>query len=107
MAFYHIKNIFFIIIGSIVLSLGIVHFNMANNLGEGGFTGITLLLYFLWNINPALSYLLLNIPLFIIGWKFLSSISFIYTIIGTISVSIFLNLFQIYFIDFNLHSDMM
>lgn len=106
MVLFHTKNIVFIIIGSIILALGIVHFNMANNLGEGGFTGITLLLYFLWDINPAISYLLLNIPLFIIGWKFLSFVSFIYTIIGTIAVSLFLNLFQVYFITIDLHSDM-
>lgn len=106
MFWLHIKNVIFIIIGAIILALGIVHFNMENNLGEGGFTGITLLLYFLWDINPAISYFLLNIPLFIIGWRFLSKVSFIYTIIGTIAVSLFLNLFQTFSISIDLRADM-
>ena len=43
-----LKNIFFILLGAAIFSFGIVHFNMQNNLAEGGFTGITLLLYFLF-----------------------------------------------------------
>lgn len=106
MTFIHLKNIFFIIVGSIILAIGIVHFNMENNLGEGGLTGVTLLLYYLWGINPAISYFVINIPLFIIGWRFLSVVSFIYTIIGTIFVSLFLNFFQTVSFTFNLQSDM-
>ena len=68
---------------------------MQNNLGEGGFTGITLLLYFIWDLNPAITNIILNIPVFIIGLKFLGKNTFIYTIIGTVSVSIFLALFQL------------
>src|SRR5690625_4971863 len=88
------KNILFILLGSAIFSFGIVHFNMPNNLGEGGFTGITLLLYFLFRWNPAITYLLFNIPMFFIGYKILGKVTFIYTLIGTISVSVFLNLFQ-------------
>lgn len=100
------KNIFFILLGSAIFSFGIVHFNMQNNLGEGGFTGITLLLYFLWEWDPAISNLLLNIPVFFIGWKFLGRSTFYYTIIGTAAVSIFLYLFQINPLTIDLHSDM-
>src|SRR5690625_364633 len=90
-----IKNILFIIVGAAIFSFGLVHFNMQNNLGEGGFTGITLLLYFLWDINPAFTNLLLNIPIFIIGWKLLGRTIFLYTLVGTFSVSVFLYVFQI------------
>jgi len=90
-----IKNILFILLGSAIFSFGIVHFNMRNNLAEGGFTGITLLLYALWNWDPSITNLLLNIPLFLIGWKLLGKNVFIYTIIGTVAVSIFLWFFQL------------
>lgn len=90
-----IKNILFILLGSAIFSFGIVHFNMQNNLAEGGFTGITLLLYALWNWDPSITNLLLNIPLFLIGWKLLGKNVFIYTIIGTVAVSIFLWFFQL------------
>lgn len=90
-----IKNVLFILLGSAIFSFGIVHFNMQNNLAEGGFTGITLLLYALWNWDPSITNLLLNIPLFLIGWKLLGRNVFIYTIIGTVAVSIFLWFFQL------------
>lgn len=101
-----IKNIFFILLGAAIFSFGVVHFNMQNNLGEGGFTGITLLLYFLFKWNPAITYLIFNIPLFFIGWKVLGRITFIYTLIGTFAVSGFLSLFQINPITIDLQSDM-
>src|SRR5699024_883342 len=66
-----LKNIVLILFGSAIFSFGIVHFNMQNNLGEGGFTGITLLFYFLWKWDPAISNFVLNVPVFFIGWKFL------------------------------------
>lgn len=56
---------------------------MQHNLGEGGFTGITLLLYFLWGFNPAITNILLNIPIFLVGWKFLGKKTFVYSMIGT------------------------
>lgn len=90
-----LKNIFFIMLGSAIFSFGIVHFNMQNNLAEGGFTGITLLLYARFNWDPSITNLILNVPLFFIGWKLLGRNVLIYTIIGTISVSVFLWFFQL------------
>ncbi|KZZ86393.1 MULTISPECIES: YitT family protein [Bacillaceae] len=97
----NIRNILFILLGSAIFAFGLVHFNMQNELAEGGFTGITLLLYFIFTIDPSISNLVLNIPLFFIGWKLLGRVSFIYTMIGTVSLSLFLWIFQRY--QFNLH----
>src|SRR5699024_12121995 len=76
-------------------SFGLVHFNMQNNLSEGGFTGIILLFCFLWGWDPAITNIILNIPVFLIGWKFLGRTTFLYTTIGTFAVSFFLSIFQI------------
>src|SRR5690625_105433 len=100
------KNISFIILGAAIFSFGIVHFNMQNHLGEGGFTGITLLLYFVWGWNPAITNIILNIPVFFIGWKLLGRVTFIYTLIGTSAVSVFLYIFQLKPFAIDLHSDM-
>lgn len=100
------KNISFIILGAAIFSFGIVHFNMQNHLGEGGFTGITLLLYFVWGWNPAITNIILNIPVFFIGWKLLGLVTFIYTLIGTSAVSVFLYIFQLKPFAIDLHSDM-
>ncbi|WP_077625053.1 YitT family protein [Sediminibacillus massiliensis] len=101
-----LKNILFILLGAAIFSFGIVHFNMQNELGEGGFTGITLLMYFLWGWDPAVTNILLNIPAFIVGWKFLSRNTFLYTVIGTLAVSLFLSVFQNNQYQLYLQSDM-
>ncbi|TFB23978.1 YitT family protein [Filobacillus milosensis] len=101
-----VKNTIFILLGSAIFSFGIVNFNMENNLAEGGFTGITLLLYFMFSLDPGLMNLVLNIPVFIVGWRMLGTTTFIYTVIGTFAVSVFLWIFQIYPINFSLQSDM-
>lgn len=100
------KNIFFIILGAAIFSFGFVHFNIQNELGEGGFSGVTLILYFVFGWDVALMNLLLNIPMFLIGWKLLGRKVFLYTLIGTISVSVFLKIFQIYEIQINLQDDL-
>ncbi|MEC1179081.1 YitT family protein [Metasolibacillus meyeri] len=102
-----IRNIIGIMIGTALFSFGFVHFNMQNQLGEGGFSGITLILYFTLNWDPALLNLLLNIPMFIIGWRLLGKKSLIYTLVGTVSVSLFLKLFQIYEFQMNLQDDLL
>jgi uncharacterized membrane-anchored protein YitT (DUF2179 family) len=101
-----IRNIFFILLGSAIFAFGLVHFNMQNNLAEGGFTGITLLLYFIFNIDPSISNLVLNIPIFFIGWKLLGRTTFLYTIIGTVALSVFLWLFQRFQIYMPLKDDL-
>jgi uncharacterized membrane-anchored protein YitT (DUF2179 family) len=101
-----IKNILFIVIGTAIMSFGLVNFNMKNELAEGGFTGITLLLYFLFEWDPSYTNLILNIPLFFIGWKLLGRNAFFYTILGTVGISVFLWIFQRYPIDMPLQDDL-
>ncbi|MBK5448536.1 YitT family protein [Bacillus sp. TH22] len=104
-----IRNIIFILIGSAIFSFGIVNINIENHLAEGGFTGITLLLYFKFSLDPSYTNLILNVPLFFIGWKLLGRTTFLYTLIGTFSVSLFLWVFQRYEVlnlHLNLQNDM-
>lgn len=101
-----IKNILFILLGAAIFSFGLIHFNMQNNLAEGGFTGITLLLYFVFGWSPSITNLLLNLPLFFLGWKLLGRSVFFYTIIGTVGVSLFLAVFEKYQIEMPLYEDL-
>lgn len=100
-----IRDIIGIMIGTAIFSFGFVHFNMQNHLGEGGFSGITLIMYFTLNWDPALMNLILNIPMFILGWRLLGKKAFIYTIIGTVFVSVFIKVFQRYEFQMNLQDD--
>lgn len=87
-------NIAAIFGGSAIIAFGINYFNLANGLAEGGITGLALLLKYVLGWNPAWTNLLINIPLILIGWKMLGRISFIYTVVGMLSVSLFLWLFE-------------
>lgn len=102
-----LKNVIFILFGSAILAFGLVNFNIKNHLAEGGLTGITLILYNLFHIDPALSNLVLNIPLFLIGWRFLGRNVFLYSLIGTAGLSLFLYVFQHYItFSFTLEHDL-
>lgn len=101
------KNILFILFGAAIFGFGLVHFNMQNHLAEGGFTGLTLIIYQLAGIHPAYTNLILNVPLFFIGWKFLGRTTFLYTIIGTVGVSFWLWFFERNEIKLTLGNDLM
>ncbi|ARI77267.1 YitT family protein [Halobacillus mangrovi] len=101
-----IKNIVFILIGAAIFSFGLVHFNIQNELGEGGFTGITLLLLYLFNWDPALMNIVLNIPVLIVGWKILGRNTFLYSLIGIVAVSVFIRLSQKYMVEIDLADDL-
>ncbi len=89
-----IKSILAIIVGSAIMGFGINAFNIPNHLAEGGITGISIILKLMFpQIDQGLVYLSLNVPLFFLGWKVLGRTAFIYTIIGTLSLSAFLSLF--------------
>ena len=91
-----IKNTIAIIFGSAIMGFGVNYFNIANHLAEGGVTGITILLKYIFNWDPGLTNLLINIPLLFLGWKVLGRNALLYTILGTISLSFFLSIFGNY-----------
>ncbi|WP_397539068.1 YitT family protein [Rummeliibacillus pycnus] len=85
-------DIIFIIIGAFLFALGVNLFVIPNELGEGGVTGITIITYYLFKWSPGLVNLILNAFLLIIGYKFMSKITMIYTIIAVVTNSLFLHL---------------
>ncbi|MBF2474459.1 YitT family protein [Listeria seeligeri] len=101
------KNICFIMLGTAIYAFGLVNFNIANNLGEGGLAGVTLFLLHFFQIDPAYSNLVLNIPLFLLGWRVLGNRALIYTGIGTVSLSLFLWIFQRIPYTLDLHNDLL
>ncbi|MEK3871442.1 MULTISPECIES: YitT family protein [unclassified Paenibacillus] len=88
------KTLLPILLGTAVYAFGLLYFILPNQLMEGGVTGITLLLNYAFGISPSLSNLLLNIPLFLLGWKILGGRSIVWTGIGIGSLSFFLWLFE-------------
>lgn len=76
-----------IILGCFISSLGVNLFLSNAKLLSGGVTGIGLILQYLWNIPSGITVFILNMPLFLVSYKFLSKRFTIYTAIGMISFS--------------------
>ncbi|MDJ0762967.1 MAG: YitT family protein [Myxococcota bacterium] len=91
-----LKNFLAILLGSVVVGFGVNYFNIANNLAEGGVTGIAILLKLAFGLDPGLSTFVINIPLLLIGWKVLGRYTLIYTIFGTVCLAAALTLFGRY-----------
>ncbi|HCB28510.1 MAG TPA: hypothetical protein DEP40_09380 [Enterococcus sp.] len=102
-----IKEIVLIIIGTSIYAFGLVYLNIANQLAEGGVSGITLILKALFGIDPAYSTLFINIPLILIGGKILGKRSLAYTVLGTLSLSAFLWIWQRVPLQINLQHDLL
>ncbi len=89
-----LKKMLAIAIGTAIMGFGINYFNIANNLAEGGVTGVSIILKLAFDINPGLSVMLLNIPLVLWGlWK-LGGKQMLYTIFGTLCLAFFLGIFE-------------
>ena len=59
-----------IVFGSVLLAFSYYHINFQNNLAEGGFVGLALIAKYTFDWSPAITVLLLDIPVFIIAWFF-------------------------------------
>lgn len=88
-----IVKAFFVILGSVVASFGLNLFLIPNNIAPGGISGLAFLLhtYIQGRIPVGSLTLLLNLPLFIIGYISLGRKFTISSILGTITFSILID----------------
>lgn len=87
-------------------AFGFVMINIGNDLAEGGVTGISLITRYWLHIDPAFTTLAINIPLVVIGYRYLGKKALIYTVYGTVSLSIFIWLWQRLPFSINIHHDL-
>jgi len=86
-------NLFLITLGSFILAVGLKSIIIPHGMITGGFSGLgLLLLYYSGKFTPGIWYLLLNIPIFIIGWKFVSKRFLYYSLYGMITLTLILDL---------------
>ncbi|MDU6256671.1 MAG: YitT family protein [Staphylococcus epidermidis] len=94
-----IRDIILVMIGSFIFSAGINAFVISGNLGEGGVTGIAIVLYYAFHISPGITNFVLNAILIIVGYKYLSKRSTYLTIFATVLISIFLGLTETWHLE--------
>lgn len=83
-----IIDLLFIILGSILGSIGINMFLIHAKLLSGGVTGLALIFQYLFNIPAGYIILLLNIPLFILSLKKLDRKFTLYSLVGILAFSL-------------------
>lgn len=89
-----IINLLQTLIGTALMALSTDLLLLPNQLSVGGFTGIGTIIYYLFKVPVGTVVLILNIPLFIMALIKNGKRFFLNSIIGTISLSLFLNLFE-------------
>ena len=84
------------IVGSAVMAFGVSSFLLPNQLSSGGFSGVATITYYLLNIPMGLMIMILNVPLFILAGYKIGREFFIKSLIGTVSLSVFIDMFDRY-----------
>ena len=94
----NLKNFFidsvWTIIGSAIMAAGVSFFLLPNQLSSGGFSGIATITYYLFNFPMGITIITLNAPLFLFAIYKLGKGFFIKSIFGTVSLSVFIDLFN-------------
>ncbi|MCU9593644.1 YitT family protein [Caldibacillus thermolactis] len=96
-----LTELLYIVVGSFLFALSINLFVLPSNLGEGGVTGTTVILYYIFHWSPGITSFILNGILILVGYKFLDKTTTLYTIVATIFISVFLELTKSWTVDSN------
>lgn len=90
-AFITAKQIFWEMIGSILIAIGVYNFAVHAEFPMTGFSGISIILYRLWSIPIGFSTILLNIPVAILCWKLLGKGFFLRSVRCTVISSVIMD----------------
>ncbi|MBW2250889.1 MAG: YitT family protein [Deltaproteobacteria bacterium] len=86
-------NLILLMVGAVVLAIGIKAIAIPNGFIAGGFSGLSLLIYYVFGgLSPGTWYFVLNVPLFIAGWIFLSRRFFFYSLFGMVVLTVAIDL---------------
>lgn len=83
-----------VILGSIIMAFGISMFLLPCKLSTGGVSGLATIVYYLFKIPMGITNIILNVPLFIFSGYKIGKSFFAKSIVGTISLSIFMDIFD-------------
>ncbi|MBF0202852.1 MAG: YitT family protein [Desulfamplus sp.] len=82
-------NMFLLLTGSVIFSIGLNGIVIPHGFITGGISGFCLLIFYLTGkLSPGVWYFIINIPLFIIGWLFISRRFFFYSLYGMVVLSL-------------------
>lgn len=93
---YKVRNFIYetveTLLGSFIMAAAVSLFLLPNELSSGGFSGIATVLYYLFKFPVGITIIVLNIPLFILATFKIGKTFLVKTLIGTTSLSIFIDI---------------
>lgn len=95
-----------ILLGGLICGISFNAFIMPHKLLSGGISGIALIINYIVGINPGILIFLLNVPIFLLGYKFVDKEFIILSLIGMSSFSFFIDFFS-FLRDLHLVDDIM
>ena len=84
----------YIIVGAFLMAVSTALILLPNQLSTGGISGISTILYYLFNYPVGLTMLLINVPLFVIAMVKVNKRLFFKSILGTVLLSVFIDLLE-------------
>jgi len=91
-------NLLLISVGSVLCAVAVNGILVPLHFLSGGFTGVALIIHYLVPVLPlGALYFLLNVPLFILGWKFVGPRFFFYSIAGMLIFSVAVQFIKVSF----------
>jgi uncharacterized membrane-anchored protein YitT (DUF2179 family) len=91
-----LRNLLLITLGSIIVGLGLKAVALPQGFITGGISGLGFLLYYATDwMTPGIWYFIINLPIFIIGWVFVSRRFFLYSLYGMVALSLSIDLINL------------
>ena len=88
------KNHFFFVLGAVMTALAISVFYLPNKIVTGGVSGLSTILFHVFEIAPGLTYFVVNAILLLVGFKYLGRDFVIKTVAGAGLVTVFVQVFS-------------
>ena len=89
-------NIILITLGCAVFGVGVKGIALPHGFISGGISGLCLLIYY-WTglLSPGILYFILNVPIFILGWRYVSRRFFAYSLFGMTALTLSMDLIDL------------
>lgn len=90
----YIPMILMVLLGGVISGIAFNVFLIPNKLLSGGISGIALILNYLFGLNPGVLIFVFNIPIFLLGYKFIDKEFILLSLVGMSAFSAFIDYFS-------------
>lgn len=88
------RNIFFALLGSVILAFGTNYIYANSDIPEGGILGVCLIIENIFQVNASISYILLTILFYMLAWRLMGTQYILHSSVAVIGFSLFYAIFS-------------